>query len=245
MERAKTVEPALDSCFRGLSVSMAALWGGYPAGDARQALPGIFWIDRSHKAVVNEDPDRVSPAQDRAESDGKLGMPKDMDDDETDEVEGGEQEGAAKGLLGGLPLRKLLLFAAVPAILVIGLAVAYAVGVFDSAGHDKQKEEAEVAPVFFDLPELLVNLSSQNNRSSYLKLRVALEVPGPEAPKDLEKMAPRIVDNFQVYLRELRASDLEGSSGMFRLKEELLARVNVAVAPTKVSDVLFKEMLVQ
>ena len=52
--------------------------------------------------------------------------------------------------------------------------------------------------------------------------------------------------NFQVYLRELRVEDeLSGSAGVYRLKEELLARVNAAVEPINVTDVLFKEMLVQ
>jgi flagellar protein FliL len=56
---------------------------------------------------------------------------------------------------------------------------------------------------------------------------------------------PRIIDNFQVYLRELRVEDLRGSGGIYRLREELLTRVNAATAPAKVVDVLFKEMLVQ
>ena len=32
---------------------------------------------------------------------------------------------------------------------------------------------------------------------------------------------------------------------MYRLREELLRRVNLAVRPARVKDVLFKEMLVQ
>jgi flagellar FliL protein len=168
-----------------------------------------------------------------------------MDEDQSDDNEGGGQEAAAQGLRGRLPGRKVLLFGAVPAVLVIGLVATYALGGLDSMIGAAPPEATASVSVFYDLPELLVNLSSQNNRSSYLKLRVSLELAGAELPKELDKMAPRIVDNFQVYLRELRASDLEGSSGMFRLKEELLARVNMAVAPVKVSDVLFKEMLVQ
>ncbi len=61
----------------------------------------------------------------------------------------------------------------------------------------------------------------------------------------ISAVMPRIVDNFQIYLRELRIEDLRGSDGIYRLREELLARVNAAVAPVKVTDVLFKEMLVQ
>ena len=61
----------------------------------------------------------------------------------------------------------------------------------------------------------------------------------------MEKLLPRIIDRFQVYLRELRAEDISGSAGVYRLKEELLGRVNKAIEPAKVSDVLFREMLVQ
>jgi len=56
---------------------------------------------------------------------------------------------------------------------------------------------------------------------------------------------PRIVDQFQSYLRELRVDDLRGSAGVMRLKEELLRRINVAAAPYPVKDVLLKEMIVQ
>ena len=56
---------------------------------------------------------------------------------------------------------------------------------------------------------------------------------------------PRIKDQFQAYLRELRVDDLKGSGGVLRMKEELLRRVNVAAAPYKVRDVLLKQMIVQ
>jgi flagellar FliL protein len=61
----------------------------------------------------------------------------------------------------------------------------------------------------------------------------------------VELVKTRIVDNFQVYLRELRLEDLQGAAGMYRLREELLTRVNAAVRPAQVKDVLFKEMIVQ
>jgi flagellar FliL protein len=56
---------------------------------------------------------------------------------------------------------------------------------------------------------------------------------------------PRVADIFQTYLRELRPSDLNGSAGLFRLREELTKRVNLAVAPSEISAVLFKEIVVQ
>jgi flagellar protein FliL len=98
--------------------------------------------------------------------------------------------------------------------------------------------------VFFDLPDFLVNLNSSGKKSNFLKLTVSLQIEKPEDQARLQAVLPRIIDNCQIFLRELRVEDLRGSGGLYRLREELLARVN-AVAPVKVDDVLFKEMLVQ
>ena len=78
-----------------------------------------------------------------------------------------------------------------------------------------------------------------------MKIKVSLEVESEAMLAQLEALLPRVVDNFQVYLRELRVEDLNGSAGLYRLREELLVRVNTAIKPHKVKDVLFREMLVQ
>lgn len=99
--------------------------------------------------------------------------------------------------------------------------------------------------VFYDLPELLVNLNTGGKRATYLKLTVALELENQSVVSEVERVLPRITDSFQVYLRELRLEDLRGSAGLMRLKEELLVRLNIAAGTTRINDVLFKEMLVQ
>jgi flagellar FliL protein len=107
---------------------------------------------------------------------------------------------------------------------------------------------AAVAPtqaVFYELPEMTVNLSSQGKTGRYLRLKVNLELTRPGDVEAIERVLPRIVDDFQVYLRELRAEDLRGSAGMYRLKEALLLRANQAAQPVEINNVLFKEMLVQ
>ena len=62
---------------------------------------------------------------------------------------------------------------------------------------------------------------------------------------DIQPLLPRVEDSLQVYVRELRASDLDGSVGLYRLREELLRRVNYAVYPAKIDAVLFKDFVVQ
>lgn len=135
------------------------------------------------------------------------------------------------------------------AFLLVAGAGLYFTGMLDRfMGHKDAAEEVVKAkpPVFFDLPEFLVNLNSAaNKKSNFLKLSVSLQLENTEDTVRVAAMMPRIVDNFQIYLRELRVEDLRGSDGIYRLREELLARVNAAVSPVKVNEVLFKEMLVQ
>jgi len=116
--------------------------------------------------------------------------------------------------------------------------------------HDLAKEEAETedentAPVFFPLGDILVNLSGSGRRPNFLKIKISLELSSEKDVASLESLRPRIIDHFQIYLRELRIEDLKGSAGLYRLREELLLRVSEVVKPIRVRNVLFQEILVQ
>lgn len=116
----------------------------------------------------------------------------------------------------------------------------------DQAGHGVSSDGAEAAHTFiFNLPPMVVNLNDEGHGTAMMKLTVALEVANQEMMLEIQPRMAKVVDAFQVYLRELRRSDLEGSAGVYRLKEELLRRVNVAIYPSRVESVLFKEILVQ
>lgn len=109
----------------------------------------------------------------------------------------------------------------------------------------KVEQDADVAPVFYSLGDILVNLSGDGKRPNFLKIKISLELSDVKDVPAIEALRPRIIDHFQIYLRELRVEDLRGSSGLYRLREELLLRVTEAVQPIRVRDVLFQEMLVQ
>lgn len=98
---------------------------------------------------------------------------------------------------------------------------------------------------YMALPEMLVNVSTPDGRPAYLKLKVTLEAADEDVVAAVEPELPRVMDQFQSFLRELRVDDLSGSAGSYRLRLELLRRVNLAVAPAQVNAVLIEEMLVQ
>ena len=101
-------------------------------------------------------------------------------------------------------------------------------------------------PSYVEVPDMLVNLVGlPGERVQYLKVKIVLEVKEEKQVEAIKPTLPRVTDIFQTYLRELRASDLNGSAGLFRLKEELTRRVNAAVSPSQVSAVLFKEVVIQ
>jgi flagellar FliL protein len=105
--------------------------------------------------------------------------------------------------------------------------------------------DAAVPPSYIDLPEMVANLNSGKQRPSYVKLTARIEVPKPGDVAKVKAAMPRLQDLMQTYLREMRPEELHGSAGTYRLREELLVRANAAVAPARVSDILFTEMIVQ
>ncbi len=173
---------------------------------------------------------------------------------ESEAPEGEGSPAEKKGFVSKLLGNKKLLIIAAAAVLVLGGGGAGAYlflfsGDEASEGHAREAKADEpiVAPqvAFFDMPDIVVNIQTAEGAPAYLKLSVALELAKEEEKAGLQPLIPRVVDQFQSYLRELRIDDLKGSAGVMRLKEELLRRVKVAAAPYHVHDVLLKEMIVQ
>ncbi len=162
------------------------------------------------------------------------------------EAEGGA---GADGAEAAPPKNKLKLI-----IMAVGLLAVLGGGAatwFFFFRHGDDEHHAEVAlppkpPAFVDVPDMMVNLAgAPGERVQYLKLKIVLELKEEKQIEAIKPTMPRITDIFQTYVRELRSSDLNGSAGIFRLKEELTKRVNAAVSPIQVSAVLFKEVVIQ
>ncbi len=95
------------------------------------------------------------------------------------------------------------------------------------------------------LTDFIVNLNSGGKQVSFLKMRIQLEAEKEEDVKAILSHMPRIRDSLIVFLRELRNDDLQGAAGIYRLREEILLRVNKEIYPATVKDVLFNEIIVQ
>jgi flagellar protein FliL len=159
-----------------------------------------------------------------------------------------EAEGAADGAeaIPGKNGKLKLIIAVIGFVAILGAGAGW---FFLLRGHGEEKH-AEAAPLkppsFVEVPDMMVNLvGAPGERVQYLKVKVVLEVKEEKQLEAIKPTLPRVTDLFQTYLRELRPSDINGSAGLFRLKEELTKRVNLALAPQQVNAVLFKEIIVQ
>ena len=164
----------------------------------------------------------------------------------------------------------MIIVGAVLFLVIGGVVAAFFMGFFDSLLEmgaeegeetpaaeetaEKAEEAKEEAPaevmdlsnaVFYEMPAMLVNLNVPGKKPKFLKLLFYIVLTGPEDLPGVEARLPHILDNNQSFLRELRVEDLKGSAGMYRLRQGVLLRVRASVAPIKVLDVLFKEILVQ
>ncbi len=186
-----------------------------------------------------------------------MSKPKKQDEEKPESAaEGAEgaalepKQGFVKKLLGN---RKLLIIAAAGLLVVLGGTGAGLYFFVFAAPKADATRTANAEPIpatppqvaFYDVPNIIVNIQSADGSPAYLKLGTALELNSEDEKAGITALMPRIVDQFQGYLRELRIDDLKGSAGVLRLKEELLRRINVAAAPYRVRDVLLKEMIVQ
>src|SRR3954467_13489220 len=162
---------------------------------------------------------------------------------ENEQAEGADGAEAAPTKKGKLNL----IIAAAGFVAILGAGAGW---FFLMRGHHGEEKHAEAPPPkppsFVEVPDMMVNLvGAPGERVQYLKVKVVLEVKEEKQLEAIKPTMPRVTDIFQTYLRELRVADLNGSAGLFRLREELTRRVNAAVSPTQVNAVLFKEIIVQ
>ena len=182
-------------------------------------------------------------------------------DDQAAEGEGVEGEGGRKR-----PPLMMLIAAGVGALVVLGgggtAGVMFLMPHAPASAHklpakpkgDKKDDKADPnAPqvqdgpdgvVFYTLPDIVVNMQTPDGKPTFLKLKLAFELPDHTTADTMDAEMPRLQDTFQTFLRELRPEDLAGSEGTLQLRAELQRRVNLVIAPSKVNGVLIEEMLI-
>ena len=153
----------------------------------------------------------------------------------------------------------IIIIGAVVLLAAIGAGVFFS-GILGGAKDKDKKDDAKTAeepakdaegkpivntPTYYELPQFLVNLEGAGGRPSFLKMSVTLELRDKAAVATMDANKPRVIDAFNTYLRELRPVDIQGSAGIYRLRNELMTRLNSTIEEGVVKDILFGEIIVQ
>lgn len=173
------------------------------------------------------------------------------DEDREDLLEGAAEEFRTDEEPESKGGKKKLLLILLPLLLLGGGgAGVYFSGILEDQAAEPAQAEAAPEPepvrsIYYDLPDMLVNLNSVGPKPSFLKLRASLELKEGADTGHIRRLEPRVIDKFNVYMRELRLNDLRASGGLALLREELRLEINKTIEPVEVKQVLFRNMLVQ
>jgi len=151
-------------------------------------------------------------------------------------------------------MKKLLLILVPVLLLAGGGAGLWFSGILPKLLHGKKDAIAAAAaylakengpPVYVDVPEIITNLNAGPRKTSFVKIKIRIELASADDQTAVNDAMPRIEDLFQTYLREMRPEELRGSIGTYRLREEFISRISIAASPVRVRDVLFTELFTQ
>lgn len=149
---------------------------------------------------------------------------------------------------GGGNRKPIVMIGAVVVLLAVAGSGLWFSGILAHLAHHEAKSgNAAVAEtsIFVDLPDVVSNLDTGGRRASFIKLHAKLQVAHAADVAVLQAAIPQILDIFQTYLRSMRPEELRGGEGTYRLREALMNRIDIVVAPVQLTDMLFTEVLVQ
>lgn len=153
---------------------------------------------------------------------------------------------AAAGPSGG-GKKRILMIGAAMAVIALAAGLWFSGILKHARGHAAPKTAvaAVEAPVLIDLPDIVSNLDTGGRRATFIKLHAKIEVGHAADAATLQAGMPQILDIFQSYLRSTRPEELRGGDGTYRLREALMNRIDMTLAPVQVTDLLFTQILVQ
>ncbi|MBF0623807.1 MAG: flagellar basal body-associated FliL family protein [Magnetococcales bacterium] len=114
----------------------------------------------------------------------------------------------------------------------------------DAEQEKTPKSEAEMVGDIFKLEPFVVNLNEpRGNR--YLKATVQLEMDTPTLQAELERRTPQLRDVILQLLTSKTTQDLQAVDGKFKLREDVLSRINALLVNGSVTRVYFTEFVIQ
>ncbi len=111
-------------------------------------------------------------------------------------------------------------------------------------GQDDDGEGGGEGPAFFSLTPFVVNLQD-NIGTRYLKLTLKFELEYPEAESLIKGQLPKIRDALIILLSSKNYAEIGSVEGKYRLRDEIVKRVNRFLEDEPVRGVYFTDFVIQ
>jgi flagellar protein FliL len=103
--------------------------------------------------------------------------------------------------------------------------------------------EHPLGPIY-SLETFIVNLADKGG-NRYLRVTMDLELTNPEVAAEISKRLPQIRDSILMILPSKRFDDISSVDGKVALRDEILEKLNSLVTLGKITNIYFKEFVVQ
>jgi flagellar FliL protein len=116
----------------------------------------------------------------------------------------------------------------------------------NASDNPDQQKAIEHPPLgsIFSLETFIVNLAGKGG-NRYLKVTMDLELGNPELEAEITKRLPQVRDSILMILPTKRFEDISTVQGKTALREQLKEAINGFLAKGKITNIYFKEFVVQ
>jgi flagellar FliL protein len=103
--------------------------------------------------------------------------------------------------------------------------------------------EKLLGPIF-PLETFIVNLADKGGKR-YLRITIDLELDSAELESEVAKRLPQVRDSILTILPTKRFEDISSAQGKTALRDQILERINGMLARGQITNIYFKEFVVQ
>lgn len=122
----------------------------------------------------------------------------------------------------------------------------------------KHSDESENSPIdystiYFPLPDIKLSIRRENDTLGFIVIGLTLKISADVKMEEFRKREPEILDLLHTYLTSVTFNNLDksnehcltSSTGLERLRENIIRRINIALSPLKVDTALFRKLICQ
>jgi flagellar FliL protein len=114
----------------------------------------------------------------------------------------------------------------------------------EQAAQDTTVPVEDLLGPIFPLETFIVNLADKGGKR-YLRITIDLELDSKDLESEVTKRLPQVRDSILTILPTKRFEDISSAKGKTALRDQMLERINGMLARGQITNIYFKEFVIQ